>query len=63
MKWTREPPTVPGWYWVRLKGASTPWMREFELVDGELLDEENKRPSRYGRCEFAGPIPEPEEVA
>jgi hypothetical protein len=26
MRWTRERPTQPGWYWWRHSSASTPWI-------------------------------------
>ncbi len=62
-RWTREQPTVEGWYWY--KDQKTPEQPVFvyqttngslcELWRGDLQDLDNLR------GEWAGPIPEPEE--
>ena len=58
LEWTREEPTVPGWYWIKPRAHQDP-----EVVklwgDGSLdwYDE----PDRW--YQFAGPIPEPTDPA
>lgn len=48
LAWTREKPTEPGWYWIRLQGrVYTKWASDRTFwPDG---------------AERAGPIPEPQE--
>lgn len=62
--WTKEPPTVEGWYWVgrqdeRLDdpedyGIELITSREIEL--GVILDL-----GHFSQLEFAGPLPQPKE--
>lgn len=61
MKWTKEMPSVEGWYWGRMVN-----------VDGELSEDTDPwiiyvekwdiRRNAWGVTEWAGPIPEPEEA-
>ncbi len=36
MKWTREVPTVAGWYWWREKSGAPPTTLLLEMQDGEM---------------------------
>ena len=52
LRWTKEPPKDPGWYWVRDYG------KRIHIVDvGCNMTKYEPQPHR----EWAGPIPEPEE--
>lgn len=52
LRWTKEPPKDPGWYWIRDYG------KRLHIVDvGCDMTEYEPQPYR----EWAGPIPEPEE--
>ena len=52
LRWTKEPPKDPGWYWIRDYG------KRIHIVDvGCDMTEYEPQPYR----EWAGPIPEPEE--
>ena len=52
LRWSKEPPKEPGWYWVRDYG------KRIHIVDvGCDMTEYEPQPYR----EWAGPIPEPEE--
>lgn len=52
LRWTKEPPKEPGWYWIRDYG------KRIHIVDvGCDMTEYEPQPYR----EWAGPIPEPEE--
>ena len=68
-EWTKEPPTEPGYYWLRMEGASgydairrLDWIPGFE---GERLFIAGVDPKRseaeLGLGWWAGPIPEPKE--
>ena len=63
--WTKEPPTVPGWYWQRRIGIeNTCTMALITLWDNELRCKtlwDNKQLARFKGFEWAGPIPMPEE--
>ena len=50
MKWTTEPPTEPGWYWIK-EGALTPYIEWVDLKNLKYYIDGSR---------FAGPIPEPE---
>jgi hypothetical protein len=64
LTWTTEKPTEAGTYWLRSPGCKR---RLFELrlgvCDGAvaLMDEDGATLNFYEDCEFAGPIPAPEE--
>ena len=64
MNWTTARPTAPSWYWRRDKWARTEWQSQPEVVlvreYGRKLCVQNWEP-QWGRYEWAGPIPEPEE--
>lgn len=52
LRWTKEPPKEPGWYWIR------DYRKRIHIVDvGCDMTEYEPQPYR----EWAGPIPEPEE--
>lgn len=55
LRWTKETPTEPGWYWNRREGhpeeMTISWYSETRL--GNLYTD--------GKDLWAGPIPEPEE--
>lgn len=52
LRWTKEPPKEPGWYWIRDYG------KRIHIVDvGCDMTEYEPQPYR----KWAGPIPEPEE--
>ena len=66
MKWTTELPTEPGWYWLREYGQQPIIVRvkKDKDVPGILLAEAvylNIAVQILVGCEWAGPIPEPEE--
>ena len=67
MRWTREMPTEPGWYWVRDPDVYATSINLVQHAKGRLmfaygsgvrieLDD-----AMYDDCEWAGPIPEPGE--
>ena len=49
LRWTKEPPTTPGWYWHHMPPA---FGTVIEYVDTETWE-------RTPSAEWAGPIPEP----
>lgn len=51
LRWTKEPPTKPGWYWVRFDKEE---IRMLEIRRSEL-----KTIQKFTEWEWAGPIPEP----
>jgi hypothetical protein len=54
--WTTDPPTEPGWYWVRWTDGET----DVDHFDMGYFSEDS--PSPFGAfTHFAGPIPEPQE--
>lgn len=55
--WTREVPTVEGWYWVRQR-IGGPWVSYFSQAD---LEDRIRSPKNYLRLEFAGPLTPPAE--
>jgi hypothetical protein len=59
--WTTEPPTEPGWYWVKdQSNHSFSRVTVLRWSEGELHDSYNTW-SRVEFSHFAGPIPEPQE--
>ncbi len=72
LKWTKDVPTAPGWYWVREWGKEPAVRRvfyrtkyvvygnveskELRVSDGDLVE-------HPAYTAWAGPLPEPEEVA
>jgi hypothetical protein len=69
MRWSKEAPTVAGWWWVRAAVRSTvSWTRAYAVriddIDGVLYDEDGhsiRHHRLYRDVEWAGPIPKPEE--
>lgn len=62
MKYTKEIPTKPGWYWVRgpgYKGIHLLLEYYDTLVFNVMGERYNTNDRRF---EYAGPIPEPEEA-
>ena len=61
MKFTKEIPTVPGWYWFREPGEEAGIKYFSDTLTGFLAT-----PGPHGRydeaCDYAGPIPNAEEV-
>lgn len=53
LRWMKEPPTEPGWYWLRQ--ASTKGLVQIVRACGEEL------PYNWEDAEWAGPIQEPVE--
>lgn len=53
LRWTKEPPTEPGWYWLRQ--ANTKDLVQIVRACGEEL------PYNWENAEWAGPIQEPVE--
>lgn len=67
MKYTKEIPTKPGWYWIKIigyRGATQSSMGKIDIVYSQprvmFLHCSISEPCD-GRFEYAGPIPEPEE--
>lgn len=66
MKWTKDQPTKPGWYWIRNAGQRKEYIGEERRVVcvrdyvGKLCIENWEIPDKD--TEWAGPVPEPEEV-
>lgn len=62
LRWTRERPTMPGWYWFRNEEYGTRIVFAFNLYGDHLcfappvFGADHDRPVE---CEWAGPIPEP----
>ncbi len=65
--WTKEPPTVPGWYWHRMIGSKqSSTMAYVGGREDNLRCESiwgNRYLTRFKGFEWAGPIPIPEEHA
>ncbi len=66
MKWTKERPTKPGWYWVHLVGHKNPVVLDLVISDlfkrsGALIDYAGRSLSHqyYRRAKWSGPIQEP----
>lgn len=53
LRWMKEPPTTPGWYWVRFDKEE---VRMLEIRRSWL-----KTLQKITEWEWAGPIPEPKE--
>lgn len=65
MKWTREMPTQPGWYWFRFVGPTEePTVVNVTVMQGQLLvyDARDQDWMAIDEGEWAGPIPEPEDA-
>ncbi len=66
MIWSKEKPTHPGWYWYRsIVCETTLYTRVVEVFpDGKVCDGSLLPMDHIDKCqgEWAGPIPEPEEV-
>ena len=66
MKWTKEPPKVPGWYFHRDKGNAQRapqevCVRKIEQQEGSRILRMFWTDVRQLPGEWSGPIPEPEE--
>jgi len=63
MKYTKEIPTKPGWYWVRYRGAliNGKIYNLYKFGNGLSFTREGERWPVNHRFEYAGPIEEPEE--
>ena len=56
MKWSKQPPTEPGWYWIKWKNGGRHVIRVFH---GRFAGSGTKELRMIEK--FAGPIPEPTE--
>jgi hypothetical protein len=56
--WTTDPPTEPGWYWVRNTSDTT--MSPYYFDSEEFWNGNDTYEPRWF-THFAGPIPEPQE--
>ena len=66
MRWTKELPTEPGWYWLRYSTDDrAPWIvhvRKIGMGTIEMYCVGHEEPHSIGRgCQWAGPIEKPEE--
>ena len=61
--WTKQPPTVPGWYWWRAYGAIA--VMEVCEQDGEMIAQNDGCwfKARFADGEWAGPLTLPKEPA
>lgn len=63
--WTKEPPTVQGFYWVRMGAGDQPWVLDighYEIDYGGVSPSTDKHLLLpFSELEFAGPLPEPSE--
>lgn len=62
LAWTKEPPTKPGWYWLRLHGEDDQMMTNVWVseVTGSLLVGEGNTPvSAIKNAVWAGPLEPP----
>ncbi len=57
LRWRREPPDVPGWWWHRRLGASA----DLVHCDAASVEWHASRAVPREGAEWAGPIAEPEE--
>lgn len=64
--WTKEPPTVPGWYWQRLIGRENTCTMAWITLENKKLRCKSifgdRQLTRFKGFEWAGPIPIPEEA-
>lgn len=65
--WTKERPTVPGWYWQRLIGRENTCTMAWITLENKKLRCKSifgdRQLTRFKGFEWAGPIPMPEEHA
>lgn len=59
LRWRREPPDVPGWWWLVSRADSTPRVAHYAQRDCDDLAACGDSSSGW---RWAGPIPEPEEA-
>lgn len=62
LRWTKKPPSVPGWYWWKpgtLNASTAALSPRIELWPEALCVKDADPDDRYGW--FAGPIEPPEE--
>lgn len=60
LRWRREPPDVPGWWWHRRTGANADLVY-CDVASVEWHASQVARAVARGGAEWAGPIPEPAE--
>ena len=65
LKWTKDLPTEPGYYWDRMlfPGVSPTISHVSRRLDGVLILDDNGELELYRGREWAGPIPPPEGYA
>lgn len=61
LRWRREPPDAPGWWWVRESQRPSARIRHCTEVDCEWFRTRLAGTPGEERFEWAGPIAEPEE--
>jgi hypothetical protein len=62
MRWTTEPPTVPGWYWMRTPQGQIGCHLVLTIGNRMAIVDSWGLVCAAGlECEWSGPIPEPEE--
>jgi hypothetical protein len=59
--WTREKPTVPGWYWWRRRVGHKAFVVYLEEHDGAMMEYSQGRYFTLENGEWAGPLAEPKE--
>ncbi len=62
LRWRREPPDVPGWWWVRESQRPSARIRHCAEGDCEWFRTRLAGTPGEERFEWAGPIAEPEEM-
>lgn len=71
MNWTTEPPSEPGWYWMKSKKIQPEVVNIMRFWDrllsvGRAYNDEREPLSDFISCrrgvQWAGPIPEPEDA-
>ena len=60
LQWTTKTPTEEGWYWNRVAGKATIIVKLYYDSNGEFYYRVAGLPDDP-ECQWAGPIPEPEE--
>lgn len=63
LTWTRDRPTVPGWYWMRTQSGAFEEIVEVFRRRGDLYvsEPDDLYPLSGYAGEWAGPLPHPEE--
>ncbi len=64
LKWTKEKPTEPGWYWNRRNYPDKKYVSFFKIwkIDDDRIYADSPQYDCDAENEWAGPIPEPMEA-